>query len=152
MTWRKWLVRSLVFSVMGVAALGVFLYVAWTNPTAVRRQVLAKLSQQFVGATVSVESARLRLLGGILVRDVRMARRDDLDRGDFLYAPATAIYHDKEHLLDGTLAVRKIELDRPRFRIVRERDGRINLSGVLSPPNLNERVPTLIIRRGTILI
>jgi hypothetical protein len=137
---------------MGVVVLAAFLYEAWTNPAAVRRQVLAKLGQQFVGATVNLESARLRLLGGIAIRDLRMTRRDDLDRGDFLYVPSAAIYHDKEHLLDGALAVRKIELDRPRLRIVRERDGRINLAGVLAPPNLNERVPTVIIRRGTVLI
>lgn len=152
MAWRKWLVRSLVFSALGVAVLGVFLYEAWTNPTAVRRQVLAKLSQQFVGASVSLDSARLRLLGGIAVRDVRMARRDDLDRGDFLYVPSAIIYHDKEHLLGGTLAVRKIELDQPRFRIVRERDGKLNLAEVLAPPDLKERVPTVIVRRGTIVV
>ncbi|HEY7427536.1 MAG TPA: hypothetical protein VH682_25105, partial [Gemmataceae bacterium] len=75
MAWRKWLVRSLVFSVLGVAVLAAFLYEAWTNPAAVRRQVLAKLGQQFVGATVSLESARLRLLGGIAVRDLHMTRR-----------------------------------------------------------------------------
>jgi hypothetical protein len=152
MAWRKWLVRSLVFSVLGVTVLAALLYEAWTNPAAVRRQVLAKLAQQFDGANVSLESARLRLLGGIAVRDLHMTRREDLDRGDFLYVPSAAIYHDKEHLLNGALAVRKIELDRPRLRIVRERDGQINLSGVLSPPNLKERVPTIIIRRGTILI
>ncbi len=152
MAWRKWLVRTLVFSVLGVAVLIALLYEAWTNPSAIRRQVLAKLTLQFTGATVSLESARLRLLGGIAVHDLRMARREDLDRGDFLYVPSAIIYHDKEHLLDGTLAIRKIELDRPRLRIVRERDGRLNLSGLLSPPDLKERVPTLIIRQGTIAI
>lgn len=152
MTWRKWLVRSLVFSVLGVIVLVALLYEAWTNPSAMRRTVHAKLGTVFTGATVSIESARLRLLGGIAVREIRMARRDDLDRGDFLYVPSAVIYHDKEHLLDGTLAVRKIELDRPRLRIVREQDGRLNLAGVLSPPNLKEPVPTIIIRHGTILI
>lgn len=152
MAWRKWLVRSLVFSVLGLAVGGAFVYQAWTNPAAVRRQVHAKLAQQFIGASVSLDSAHLRLLGGIAVRDVRMARRDDLDRGDFLYVPSAIIYHDKEHLLDGALAVRKIELDQPRFRIVRERDGKLNLADVLAPPDLKERVPTIIVRRGTILI
>jgi hypothetical protein len=152
MAWRKWLVRTLVFSVLGLAIFAVLLYEAWTNPSAVRRQVLAKLARDFIGATVSLDSARLRLLGGIVVSDLRMARRDDLGRGDFLYVPSAVIYHDKEHLLDGTLDVRKIELDRPRLRIVRERDGRINLGGVLAPPDLKQRVPTVIIRRGTILL
>jgi hypothetical protein len=152
MAWRKWLVRSLVFSVMGLGILAAVLYEAWTNPSAVRRQVLVKLHKEFIGATASLDSARMRLLGGIAVRDLRMARRDELDRGDFLYVPSANIYHDKEHLLDGTLALRKIELDRPRLRIVRERDGRINLSGLLAPPKLDIRVPTLILRHGTILI
>jgi len=152
MAWRKWLVRSLVFSILGGTLVGALLYEAWTNPTAVRAQVVAKVGALFVGATVNLESARLRLLGGIVVRDLRMARRDDLDRGDFLYAPSAIIYHDKEHLLDGTLRIRKVELDRPRLRIVRERDGRLNLENVLAPPDLNERVPTVIIRQGTILI
>ena len=152
MAWRKWLVRSLVFSVLGLATLAALLYEAWTNPSAVRRQVLAKLHQEFIGATANLDSARLRLLGGIVVRDLRMTRRDELDRGDFLYVPSAVIYHDKEHLLDGTLRLRKIEMDRPRIRIVRERDGRINLSGLLKPPDLDIRVPTLIIRQGTVVI
>lgn len=152
MAWRKWLVRSLVFSVMGLGILVAVLYEAWTNPSAVRRQVLLKLHKEFIGATAALDSARMRLLGGIAVRDLRMSRRDELDRGDFLYVPSATIYHDKEHLLDGTLALRKIELDRPRLRIVRERDGRINLSGLLAPPKLEVRVPTLILRHGTILL
>src|SRR5579883_2315759 len=152
MTWRKWLVRSLVFSVLGLAILVALLYEAWTNPAAVRRQVLAKLHKIFIGATVNIDTARLRLLGGIGVRDLRMARRDDLDRSDFLYVPSAVIYHDKEHLLDGTLGVCKIELDRPRLRIVRERDGRFNLAGLLAPPDLKERVPALLVKRGTVVI
>src|SRR5271166_3994139 len=115
MTWRKWLVRGLVFSLTAGAVAAGLLYEAWTNPVATRRQVLAKLGEKFVGATISLESARLRLLGGIAVSDLRMARRDDLDKGDFLYVPSAVIYHDKEQLLEGRLAIRKIELLRPRL-------------------------------------
>jgi hypothetical protein len=68
MAWRKWFVRSLVFSVLGLAVLAALLYEAWTNPAAVRRQVHDKLHKLFIGATISVDSARLRLLGGIGVR------------------------------------------------------------------------------------
>ncbi len=150
MTWRKWLVRSLVFSILGLVVLVALLYEAWTNPTAVRQLVHDKLSKLFVGANVNLDSARLRLFGGIGIRDLRMGRRDELDRGDWLYVPSAVIYHDKEHLLAGELGVRKIELDRPRIRIVRERDGRVNVAGLLAPPDLSEHVPTLIIRRGIV--
>jgi hypothetical protein len=152
MTWRKWLVRSLVFSVLGLVVLVALLYEAWTNPTAVRQLVHDKLCKLFVNATVNLDSARLRLLGGIGIRDLRMGRRDELDRGDWLYVPSAIIYHDKEHLLTGELGVRKIEMDRPRIRIVRDRDGRINVAGLLAPPDLKEHVPTLIIRRGILQI
>jgi hypothetical protein len=152
MAWRKWLVRGLVFSVAGAAISLALTYEAWTNPSAVRREVLDKLTQQFIGATVSLDSARLRLLGGIVVHDLRMARREDLDHTDFLYVPSAVIYHDKEHLLDGTLAIRKIELEKPHLRIVRDRNGKLNLSGLLAPPDLKERVPTIAIHQGTITI
>jgi hypothetical protein len=152
MAWRKWFVRSLVFSVVGLAILAALVYEAWTNPAAVRRQVHAKLQKLFIGAVIHSESARLRLFGGIGVRDLRMSRRDELDRGDFLYVPSAVIYHDKEHLLDGTLGVLKVEMERPRLRIVCERDGRLNVAGLLAPPDLNERVPTVEVHRGTIVI
>lgn len=152
MALRKWLVRSLVFSVVAGLAAAALLYQRWTNPSAVRRQVIDNLSRHFTGATVSVESARLRLLGGIAVSDLRLARRDDLDRTDLAYIPAAVIYHDKEQLLDGKLAIRKVELNRPRIRAIRGRDGRWNLDGILGPVSPDERIPTIVIRQGTIVV
>jgi hypothetical protein len=152
MTWRKWLVRGLVFSVVAAGILLAVLYEAWTNPTATRRQVLDKLGEKFLGATVTLESARLRLLGGIALGELRMARRDDLDKEDFLYVPSAVLYHDKEQLLQGKLTLRKIELYRPRLRVVRERDGRLNLKGLLGPVSLDEHVPTIAIHQAAILV
>ena len=48
MAWRKWLVRGLVFSVLGLPALAAVAYQAWTNPAAVRAQVLAQVRGRFV--------------------------------------------------------------------------------------------------------
>ena len=152
MTWRKWMVRGLVFSVLGGSVAAALAYQAWTNPTATRRQVLSQLDKNFVGAHVSLESARLRLLGGISFTDLRMTRRDDLDRADFLYVPDGIIYHDKERLANGDLAIRKIELHRMRLRIVRDHDGHWNLVGLLAPVDLNHRVPMLVLRQATIVL
>ena len=60
MAWRKWFVRLLVFTVVGSCGGGVFLYQRFTNPDAVREQVVAKLKKHFAGAQVTVDSARLR--------------------------------------------------------------------------------------------
>ena len=73
MAWRKWLVRGLVFSLLGLPALAAVAYQAWTNPAAVRAQVLAQFRRRFVANAVSIslDSARMRLLGGIAVTELR---------------------------------------------------------------------------------
>src|SRR3954451_1865695 len=152
MTWRKWLVRGLVFSVLGGMLLAGVLYQAWTNPAAIRRRLLADLGDRFPGALIGAESARLHLLGGISVSELRMTRRGGLGERDFLYVPSGTIYHDKEKLLTGALAVRKLELCRPEVRLVREHDGSCNLSGIVGPLDLRQQVPTIVMRQGTLLV
>src|SRR3712207_1272071 len=96
---HKWLVRGLVFTMLlGMVGAGV-LYQRWTDPVVVRGQVITSLGDQFPGAHVTLEAARLRILGGILLTDLRLIRRDDKTRTDFAYIPSGVIYHDKEQLL-----------------------------------------------------
>ena len=59
MAWRKWFVRLLVFTVVGCCACGVFLYQRFTNPAAIREQVLAKLKTHFAGALVTADGGGL---------------------------------------------------------------------------------------------
>lgn len=152
MSRRKWLARGLVLLIVaGLAAVGLA-YQHWTNPAAVRQKVVDQVTSHFVGVQVSLESARLRLFGGIAVRELRLSRRDDLERTDFAYFPSATIYHDKEQLLEGKLAVRKIELHRPRLRIVRHRDGRWNVAGVLGPVEPDKQIPTLVFQQATLVI
>src|SRR5439155_19933112 len=105
MAWRKWVVRGLVFAVAGSLAAGVLLYQRFTNPSAVRKQVIANLLQHLPGAAVSLESARLRVLGGIAFNDLRLARADDPEQVSFLHVPSGVIYLDKEQLQQGRLAI-----------------------------------------------
>src|SRR5262245_17522871 len=151
MFWKKWVIRGLVLSVLAALAAGGLLYALWTSPHAIRQLVQEKLGVRFLGVGVQVGSARLRLLGGILVRELRLDRSDSIDRRDFLYVPSAVIYHDKEQMLDGKVAIRRVELDQPQLRIVRGRDGRINVAGILGPVDLHDRMPTLVIRGGTLV-
>jgi hypothetical protein len=151
MTWRKILVRGLVLSALGGLLLAGGLFALWTNPAAIRQLVQDQLAGRFVAVTARLDYARLRLLGGILVRELRMARSDGLDPTDFLYAPTCVIYHDKEHLLDGKVLVRQVELYRPQFRLVRDHDGRFNLAGILGPLHPDERLPTLVVHDGVLV-
>ncbi|HEV3262988.1 MAG TPA: hypothetical protein VG013_39505 [Gemmataceae bacterium] len=149
---RKWLVRGLVFSVLGGLGAAGFLYQRWTNPAAVRQQVLNQLARHFPGAAVTLDGAYLRLLGGIAVKELRLCRRDDPARAEVAYFPSGTIYHDKEQLVNGQLAVRKLELHRPRLRLSRGRDGRWNVAGILGPVNPRETIPTIVVQGGTILL
>lgn len=152
MAWRKWLVRGLVFTAFAALAAAGLLYQHWTNPTAVRRQVLEQLNKHFVGARVSMDSADLRVFAGVTLTDVRFYRRnpDDFDSAEFAIIPTAVVCLDKEHLLGGRQVIRKIELDRPRLRIVRDQQGRWNLAGVLGKVEPDKPLPTLVVQRGTV--
>ncbi len=150
MAWRKWLVRCLVCIITcGIGAAGV-VYQQWTNPAAVREQVIEHLRTYFVGAHVSLDSAQLKLLGGISFRELRLTGRENTGNVDLLHVPEGMIYPDKERLTQGTFAVRKIELHRAQLRIRRGVDGKWNFTGVLAPPDLSEHVPTIEFRRATV--
>ncbi len=152
MGWRTLLVRTPVVLALVLIVLLAVLYQWWTNPRAVRQMLLEGLSERFPGSSVRVESAQLRLLGGVSFHDLRLARRDGLDASDFLYVPSGIIYHDKERLLDGRFSIRKLELNRPRLRLIRERDGSCNLQALGGPIDLHERLPTIVLHQATVQI
>ena len=152
MSRRKWFVRTLVFSIVGVCACAVLLYQRFTNPAAVREQVLAKLKSHFPGALATVDSARLHLLGGIMVNELRLARRDDPDKTELLHVPSAVLYHDKEKILEGELSLRRVELHRPRLRVQRSKDGSWNLEGLSGQMQPNMPLPTLVIHQGTLIV
>jgi hypothetical protein len=151
MAWRKWFVRGVVLTVVSCCAAGAYIYQQWTNPAAVREQVLANLNKIFGGATVHVDSARLTLMGRIQVGEIRLARRDD-DRTDAIQVPSAFIYHDKEKLLEGELSLRKVELFRPRLRAYRNSDGKWNFEGLITQQRLDKTIPTLVIHQGTLIL
>ena len=135
----------------GGAALAGVVWQAWTNPESVRRLVLAKFGQKFPGAIVSLQSAQMQLFGGIAVTELRMTRRGDPDQTILCYIPSGIIYPDKEGILDGRLALRKVELNRPFLHLIRERDGSLNVKGICASL-LTERAPLVVIRRGTLVV
>ena len=152
MAWRKWIIRGLVYTFV-LVLVGLFVtYQILTNPIATRQTVLKHLARKFPGAVANVDSARMNLFDGISVSELRMARRDDLDRSDFLHVPSATLYLDKEQVLDGKLLLRKIVLNRPQLRLVIDRTGHCNLMGLLAPITPNERMPTFVLHQASLLI
>lgn len=147
---RKWCVRGLVIGVIAVAAVAFYLYQHWTDPAVVRVHVLTHLEKMFPGAAISLDSARLRILGGISLNEMHLARRDD--DTEVLHIPAAVLYHDKEKLLEGPVKIRKVELDRPRLRLVRNEDGKWNIAGLSGPVQSEMPLPTLVIHQGTLIL
>ena len=76
---RKWFVRSVVFALAALMAVCLFVYRSWTDPVAVREQVLLRLRQHLPGADVTLESARFSLFGGITFGDLRLMEKGDLE-------------------------------------------------------------------------
>ncbi len=154
MAGRKWFVRGVVFSIVGSCLVGILLYQRWTNSAAVREQVIASLRQLFPGASVNVDSAHLRILGGIQVYEIRIARKDDDAKNDILHIPSAIVYHDKERVLHGELSIRKVELFQPRLRLQRLADGKWNFEGLASTSSgpSTQPIPTLVIHNGTAVL
>jgi hypothetical protein len=151
MLWRKWLVRSLVFSVVVSIGSAVVLCQRLTAPESVRQKVVEKLGVHFIGAHVDVGGAQMQLLGAISLQDLRLSRRDDPKHHEVACVPSATMFHDKEKLASGKLAIRKIELNRPRLRVCQLSDGKWNVSGILGIPNPKEPIPTITVSGGTIV-
>jgi hypothetical protein len=137
--------------VAGAVAAAAFAYQHWTSPAIVRMQVIAALEEHFPGIRVSLESAQLRLLGGIFFRELRLSRRDDPSRTDFIYVPSGTISHDKEQILSGKLAIRRIEWYKPILHLIRGQEGDWNVAG-LAPPTPEVAIPTLRLKDATLLV
>ena len=149
---RKWFVRSVVFGALALMVAAFLLYQHWTNPSVVREQVISSLETQLPNTDIKLEGARLRILGGIWLNDLRIVRRDDPNKIDLAYIPAGVIYHNKEKLIEGTLLFRKVELYRPRIHLIRNKEGRWNFENLYDSKGPALSMPTTVIREGTLLI
>ncbi|HYV37540.1 MAG TPA: hypothetical protein VE988_17675, partial [Gemmataceae bacterium] len=148
---RKWVVRGLVALVLaGCLGAGV-VYQQWTNPAAVREQVEDMLGRQFPGILPTVGSAHLRLFGGVVLTELHLLRRDD-DKQDLIYIPEATVFPDKERLLDGKVAFRRIELLKPIVHITRGKDGHWNIGGLTNKSTATGPLPTIVIQHGTLVI
>ncbi|HEX4608541.1 MAG TPA: hypothetical protein VH092_10080, partial [Urbifossiella sp.] len=149
---RSWLIRGLILA--GVAALAGVGWVAnsWVSPERVREQVIAALGEQFEGVEVYVGSARMRILGGIAVRDLKLVRRGDPPDRPFLVVPVAVLFHDKVQLNRGRLVIRKIELENPELALVRAADGRWNVDDIVRPGPADRPVPTFVAKGATLTV
>src|SRR5262249_10345318 len=115
-------------------------------------KVLAHLHEQIDGADIHVGSARMRILGGIAVTDLRITRRGDPPERPFLSVPSAVPYHDKEQLNPARLVIRKDELEDPHPNTERPADGRWTLADVIRPSPADRPVPTFVAKGGTITV
>ena len=121
------------------------------RPEFIRSELTRQLAERFNDADVEVDSARLRVLGGISVSDLRIIRRDDPTRTPVLQVPSAVLHYDKERLNDGKLVIQKVEMFKPRLRIERDADGKWNVADLIKPPRDDEPLPIFILHDATIV-
>ena len=148
-TLRCWLFRGGVLALLAALALGVVVVSDYVSPERVRGLLEAHLREKVPGAEVKVESARLRLFGGITATNVTLTRPGEAE--PFFAAPSVTLAHDKEKLHGGKLVLRKIELDGPTLRVARRADGSWSLAD-FAPPSGDPRapIPTVIVKNATL--
>jgi hypothetical protein len=150
--WRRRLVRGTVLAAVGGVTCAAALAYQLTGSSAVRQQVTSYLRKYFVGGEVALGSAKFRLFGGINVENFTLYRRDDPSRSPMFHVPAGVIYHDKEQLAHGKLAIRKLKMERPRLTLTRNADGQWNLAGILGPVHPELQIPIMEIEQGTVVV
>lgn len=149
---RSWLIRGLILT--GVGCLGALAWVAstWVSPERVRQKLIEHLAEEFDGVDVHVGSARMRILGGIAVTDLRLTRHGDPPDKPFLVVPSAVLYHDKEQLNRGRLIIRKVELENPELHLERAADGTWNITEVMKAGPADRPVPTLVTTGAVVTI
>jgi hypothetical protein len=162
MSLRKWVVRGLVAMVLvGCLGAGV-VYQQWTNPAAVRQQVVDMLEKQLPGATITLGGARLRLFGGVILTELRIFQHgagrgspeDEAEAGqaEVVHIAQATVYPNKEKLLDGQFPVQRIEMHRPLIHIVRNKDGKWNVEGLTGNSDPSLPLPTFVIDKATLIV
>lgn len=148
MALRTWIIRGLILAVLAGVGYGIWWAQSYVSPEAIRASLLATLNEQFPDTEVTVGSAYIRVFGGISVRDLTLTRRGE-DQ-PFFSAPSGTIYHDKEQISRGRLAIRKVELESPTLTVERRADGTWSLEGLGSPGPQAVALPTFVIQKATL--
>jgi len=150
---RKWLLRgSLYLAFLAAIIGGGLVFYSWIRPELIIAELTNQIADRFIDVDVEVQSAHVRLLGGIAVTDLRLIHRNDPTRTPFFRVPSAILYHDKEQLNDGHLVIRKIELTKPRLRIERDAEGKWNLANLLRPRKDENPVPLIVLKDATITV
>ena len=125
---------------------GWYAYDELFQPGEAKRRVEEELTARFEGVDVEVGSARLRLLGGVNVSDLKLIRRDDPTRTPFLHVPMPQ---------SGTIKVRlprltpaKVELEDAKLRLVRDATGKWNVDGIAKQSTGSEQMPVLVLKKA----
>jgi len=149
---RTWLIRLVILSVLALGGGGLWYLNEWVSPERVREALIAALREKLPGVEVQVESAGLRLFGGVTVKNLQLKFPGEAE--PFFVASSAVISHDKESLSRGVLELRKIELNDSVIRIVRKADGTWNVAGLMKskaggdlPP-----LPTLDVKNAVVVL
>ena len=126
---RPWIIRAGILTALAALGYGGLWAYNWVSPEKVRAAVIDNLREQLdESVEVEVDSAHVRLFGGVSVEGLKLTRKGE--SAPFLEVPSTVITHDKERLNRGELVVRSIEFDSPIVRLVRGADGVWNVTGL----------------------
>jgi len=149
---RCWLIRGLIVAVLAAGGFGAWVVVNWVSPEKVRAAVEEHV-RSLVGESVEVkvESAAVRIFGGIRVTNLTLTRVGETT--PFVTVPSAVIYHDKQEFNRGKLSVRKVELDAPTVRLTRRVDGSWDLPKFPDKEGAADRAaPTVVLRDATVLL
>ncbi len=154
---RRWLVviAWVATAIAALVAAGLGLAYSYvTDGSALGARLEREAPRYLPGSQALVGRVRIRPAAGVVTLE-NLSIRQPIDGDPFatLRVAWMRVRYDVRAALEGRIEPREIVLAQPTLRLVRRRDGRWNLQGLLADPWPGpplERLPTVIVRNGTV--
>jgi uncharacterized protein involved in outer membrane biogenesis len=102
-------------------------------PERIRKMAADTLGAR-LGRQVEIADAQLSLLGGMVLKGIRVSEAPTFSAGTFVEVDSVRILPRLIPLLSRQIIVRSIELNRPRLTVRRSSEGIFNFDDLLTPP------------------
>jgi hypothetical protein len=149
---RKWLFRGMTLVLLAsLIAIGWWVRVC-ISPAQVRLLALQQLQTHFPQLHVQVQSAHLRLFGGVAIEEFTLQTKSEIPR-TLMRVPRTVIRCNRDALREGRMSIEQIRLERPELWLEADSAGNWNVDGLSQPPSTEHGgAPSLEILQGKVIL
>src|SRR5262245_49435581 len=133
--WRRLIVWSAVFVAATLAGALTFAYTYVTDSDTLAALINAYIPKYFPGSRLRIDRVQLRpFVAEVDLRMISLHQPLDGGRHETFRSPWLQVRCDLQKLWNGQIEPREVFIAQPTLRLVRRKDGRWNVQGLLADP------------------